>query len=373
MPNCPRCRAFVDGRSAYCAACGRSRITESLRVPVVQPNWQRKGLQALIVVASLWLLVTVGVAFLREAKAVRVARTLLASEKPQEAWALLSPFLMDHPQHRQALFLCGKATIRLGLRNEAKLCLTALGERSPELAEELGKDYRQILTAQTRAQKVCQDASSFAQILAWAEELGPSYVASVFEGLDSIAQTCHAEHDGAALFIAVLAQRNLAGKMVEKGYVPAISSALAQARYYDAYDLAQEAVALVPEGEMAIKKVMDRERRKVSATVDSIRQLSDQLKADARYRTGNSWCFPAAAPPAVQSARDGWGRTLLYSPLYPDDTQRCYQGFTLTSFGGDGGETEDGGQTPAAEIVCSFFYGSESWQLPLQYWISNDR
>jgi hypothetical protein len=255
MSNCPRCYAIVDGGSAYCAVCYRPRIAESLRVPVVEPDWQRRGLQALIAVAAFWLLVTIGVAFLREAKAVRVARTLLAEEKPQEAWSRLSPFLADHPQHSQALFLCGKATLRLDLKNEAKQCLMAVGERSPELAEELGKDYRQILTAQTRAQ-VCDDASKFAQLLAWAEELGPPYAASVFEGLDGVVEACRTGYYGPMQFVAVLAQRDQAGKIIEKGYVPAIGRAVAQARYDDAYELAQQAVRLVPEGEAAINEVL---------------------------------------------------------------------------------------------------------------------
>jgi hypothetical protein len=337
---------------------------------VIQPDWQKRGLQVLIVVAAFWLLVTVGVAFLREAKAVRDSRKLLAQENAQAvqtAWSLLGPFLVDHPRHRQALFLCGKATVRLELRTEAKQCLDTLGERSPELAEELGKDYRQILTAQTRAQGC--DASSFAQRLAWAEELGAPYAASVVEGLDGVIEACKTNNDySISQFVAVLAQRDQAVKMAEKGYVPVIGKALAQARYWDAYSLAQQAVRLVPNGEPAIKQVLDGERRKVSATVGSLRQLCDRLKTDPRHYTGDSWCFPAAAPPAVQTAKDGWGRAVLYSPLGPDDTQRCYQGFALTSYGGDGAETENDSQSPADEIVCSFVAGNESWQRPNRYW-----
>jgi tetratricopeptide (TPR) repeat protein len=372
MPNCPRCYAFSDSGSAYCATCGRPRIVESLQVPVAQPSWQRRGLQVSIVVAAVWLLVTIGVAFLREAKAVRVSRELLAAGKAQEAWSLLGPFLADHPQHIQALFLGGQATLRLGLKDEAKNCFTEVRKRSPELADELGKDFRNVLTAQTRTQ-ACGDASNFDQLLAWAEGLGDPYTTSVYEGLDGIVESCQSTYGGPSQFIAALAKREQAVKMAEKGYAPVIGRALAQARYGDAYRLSQQAVSLVPNGEKAVKEVLNGERRKVSATVESLNQLCDQLKVDARYSAGNSWCFPAAAPPAVQSARDGWGRAILYSPLSPDDAQHCHQGFALTSLGGDGTETEDDGQTPAAEIVCRFVSGWESRQAPHRYWfLSND-
>ena len=123
MERCPRCSKVVEANWAYCPVCYRPRILESLQAPVVQPVWQRQVLLGLIAVASLWLLVTVGVAFLREAKAVRISRVLLSEGKTQEAWGLLQPFLAEHPEHRQALFLSGKATIRLGLKEEPKRCL----------------------------------------------------------------------------------------------------------------------------------------------------------------------------------------------------------------------------------------------------------
>ncbi len=312
---------------------------------------------------------------MREAKAVRDSRKLLAQENreaTQAAWSLLQPFLAENPRHLQARFLCGKATIRLGLRDEAKQCLAVVGERSPELAEELGKDYRQVLTLQTRTQG-CNDASTFEQSLAWAEGLGVPYAESVFEGLDGVAEACRVNNYGPSQFIAVLAKRDQAMKMVDKGYVPAISRALAQAKYDDAYGLVQHAVYFVPAGEPRIKEVMDSERRKVSVTVGSLRQLCERFKTDTRYRTGNSWCYPVAAPPAVYTVKDGWGGAVLYSPIEPDETQRCHQGFALTSLGGDGAETENGRGNPADEIVCRFVYGQESWQLPHPYWlISND-
>ena len=100
MERCPRCSEAIESAWAYCPACGRSRILESLRAPVKTPDWQYKVLRSLIAVLAVWLAVTIGVAFLREAKAVRDARKLLESGKAQEAWSTLEPFLAEHPEHQ---------------------------------------------------------------------------------------------------------------------------------------------------------------------------------------------------------------------------------------------------------------------------------
>src|SRR5881227_3679276 len=108
MSNCPRCLALTNDDFAYCAVCNRPRIVESLRAPMVPPNWLQPLQKILLGVLSLWLVITLGVAAFREAKAVRDARQLLAQQDPKDAWALLGPFLQDNPEHKQGLLLGGQ-------------------------------------------------------------------------------------------------------------------------------------------------------------------------------------------------------------------------------------------------------------------------
>jgi len=375
MERCPRCALVGEAGWAYCPACGRTRILESLRAPVVQPAWLHQAWRALVFVASLWLVVTVAVAFIREAKAVRDSRALLAEGKSQEAWRILQPFLSDHPEHKQALFLCGKATIRLGLRAEPKQCLQQVDKLSPELAKELREDYGQILTRQSRSLNC--DAKAFEALLDWGDELGANFAGNILGGLDGVVRACRAAQNERELMglASALAARGKAMSLIERGYVPAIGMALAQARYQDAEGLAQQAVRLVPEGKKAVEEALKPERQKVAATTETLQRLRDVLKSDPRNRSGAFWCFPNDVPPAVQSARDGWGNAILYRPQggqipasdQPD--KACWQGFVLTSYGGDGVETQrDWQQNPDAEIVYSFSYGGESWQIPNRFW-----
>ena len=78
MSNCPRCLALTTDDLAYCAVCKRPRIVESLRAPMIPPDWLQPLQKILLGVLSLWLVITLGVAAFREAKAVRDARQLLA-------------------------------------------------------------------------------------------------------------------------------------------------------------------------------------------------------------------------------------------------------------------------------------------------------
>lgn len=369
MEPCPRCRTAVEGGWPYCPNCNRPRILESLQAPVMNPPWQHQAWRGAVLLVLLWLLVTLAVAFLREAKAVRMSRQLLAQGQEQEAWTLLRPFLAHHPEHQQALFLCGKATVRLNLKAEAKQCLEKTTERSPELANEMRVDFGIVLADQTRG--LGCHAESFLGQLAWAEELKGDLAGKVIAGLDGVLDACRsAQNDYVPQTIAfALKDKGHAMEMLQKGYVPSIRKAINQARYFDAEALAQRAVTFVPDGAPAVEELLNTERRKIAMTEENLRELGLRLRDDQRYRVGGSWCFPASLPPNHQPVSDGWGRVVTYSPLGGAGDNQCYQGFALTSYGGDGVVSERASpQSPAAELIYSFWAGGEYWQLPGRFW-----
>jgi hypothetical protein len=328
-----------------------------------------------LVVASLWLVVTVAVAFLREAKAVRVSRQLLAEGKVQEAWSTLRPFFNENPDHAQAVFLCGQETVRLGLKAEAKQCLEKNAELSPELAETLQKDYSQVLTQKART--LGCNAAAFSDLLMWTGELGGNYDENVIAGLDGMVEACRSQErdQETEKIAALLAEQGRTGEMVRRGYVPAIQRAVAQGEYGHAEVLANQAYQL-GEGAELVEAALDPEREKVEATVATLVRLRDTLRADPRSSSEGYWCFPADVPASVQSARDGWGNAVLYNPLNPfgtDEENRCHQGFELTSYGADGVGTDNPRRgSPIAEIVCRFTPWGESWELPSEFWRKRD-
>jgi len=371
MERCPRCSKIVEANQGYCPVCNRPRILESLQTPIVQPAWQQRVWQLLIALVTLWLVLTVCVAFLREAKAVRDSRVFLTEGKNQEAWERLKPFLADHPDDGQGLLLCGKATIRLGLREEPMHCLQHLRAVSPDLNKELRADYGQILTEQVR-QLSC-DAGIFDNLLSWGDQLGASFAESVTAGLDGMIDSCHsAQKDGELKQIAKsMTEKGQAKAMAERGYAPAITRAIAQSRYQEAMVFAQQAADLGEAGKKAVEAALAPERRKVTATVQAIRSLRDRLKADPANQSNYAWCFPAGSPEVVQAARDGWGREIFYRPLGDQygtvDKAECYGGFTVISYGADGVETEnDWNRSPNAEISCQ----TDSCSFPNGFWWS---
>lgn len=241
---------------------------------------------------------------------------------------------------------------------------------SPELTKQLGDEYRQVLTAQ--AQGLGCNVSEFEKLLAGAQELGDPYPASVVAGFGGVVEACRtARNDSQSWRLgAQLVKEGRAAEVIDKAYVPAIRKALAEARYGDAKILAQQAVGVAPAGEGTVRAALNTERNKVAATLASLRRIGDSIKANAQYYAGGSWCFPAAAPAAVQAAKDGWGRPMFYSPLDPGGNPGCNRGFSLTSYGGDGAATANDWQSPAAEIVYRFVSGSESWKKPNSYWLT---
>ena len=362
MERCPRCSKVVEVNWAYCPTCYRPRILESLQAPVVQTAWRRKILLGLIGLASLWLLVTVGVAFLREAKAVRVSRALLLEGRNEEAWQVLQPFLLSHPEHHQALFLCGKETIRLNLKDEPKACLQQLDQHSPELAKELRADYGPILTEKARS--LGCNSEEFESQLGWGDALGGGFSENVINGLDAIVDACRADQNSRELprIAEVLAKRGKAMAMMERGYIPAINKAVAGARYQEAEALARLAFRQVPEGKGLVDAALKEERQRVKTTEAILRRLRERVQGDESYRLGAYyWCFPSTGPTAVQSAKDGWGQAVQYRPrgeaFSYESRNGCHHGFEVVS-----------SRSPEIELNCRFWYGEESCDFLGRFW-----
>lgn len=368
MLTCPRCLSLSEPSALYCVNCGRPRIAEALRAGATARPWSMKPLAGLL---ALWLAITAGVAFLREWKAVRDGRALLANDQANEAWRRITPFLAEHPDNVQGLLLCGQATIRLRLAGDAQRCLVKVTSLSPEKGGELANEYRQTLTAETRAAGC--DPQVFGTLLGVGDQLGASYAGSVLAGLDGVVEACKGRNVGNAMAIeSLLAQRSLQSEMVARGYVPAIGKALGESRYGVARALAMQGLRVVHGSQSAIDAALDGERRKVSASVATLQQLCQGLVIDPRYRSGNVWCFPQTAPQDVQASKTSWGWTPTYTALGTPDARGCRPGFSLamdrTSFVAAGSR-----QCPAAGAGCRFVSGALSMQSPNSFWLVHDQ
>lgn len=253
MERCPRCSEAIESAWAYCPACGRSRILESLRVPAKTPDWQYKVLRSLIVVLAVWLMVTIGVAFLREAKAVRDARQLLESGNAPEAWSTLEPFLAEHPEHEQALFLCAKANLALGDLTRAVDCAKRAPDLSPDLAAMLKMDLGAAIAAKSLA--LGCDPEAFKTLFGLAEQVGAPDLREVGKGLHPMIEACSqsGQMEKLADVAAFLAGKNRAMDLVELGFVPLIEQA---DNYWVARQWEQLAVRLVPESMEAVKNAL---------------------------------------------------------------------------------------------------------------------
>lgn len=257
MERCPRCSTMVEAGWGYCPVCGRPRILESLRTPVAQPDWHHRAFQGIVLLACLWLAVTVAVAFLREYKAVRDGERLLAEGRAPEAWKVLKPFLPAQTDHAKAHLLCGKATIRLDLWPDAGYCLSRFAELSPEKKGELAADYVQVVTA--RARELPCDAEAVGGLLTGVESLGGSFVDNAKAGLESVVETCLASENSWKLaeVTRALVEKGHGLDMVTHGYAPAIRKAMLEGRKSDARGLVYWAKEMVPESKEAVESAMN--------------------------------------------------------------------------------------------------------------------
>jgi hypothetical protein len=257
MERCPRCSEAIEAGWAYCPVCGRSRVLESLRAPVETPEWKYHLLRALVAILTVWLVVTVGVAFLREAKTVREARQLLENGNPQGAWNRLEPFLNEHPEHKQALLLCTRANILLNRLEKAGECFRRERMVSPKLAETLKADLGQAIAAKSLT--LGCDPEGFKTLFGLAEEVGAPDPREVSKGLSNVITACSSSSQMGKLgdVAAFLAGKNRAMELVELGFVPIIET---QENDWVARRLAQDAKALVPAGKEMVDGALVRRR-----------------------------------------------------------------------------------------------------------------
>lgn len=255
MERCPRCSETVEAGWAYCPVCGRARILESLRAPAEIPEWKYQVLRVLVVVLAAWLVVTFGVAFLREAKAVRDARQLLAAGDPQAAWNTLGPFLNEHPEHKQALLLCAQANVLLGNLAKAGECFLREQAASEKLAATL-KPVLGTAIVEKAASLGC-DPETFKNLFGLAETVGNPDPREVERGLSGVVMACNGSGESEKLgdIAAFLAGKNRALEMVEFGFVPLIKQ---EENYWSARRWAQQAVSLVPESKEAVDAALAR-------------------------------------------------------------------------------------------------------------------
>ncbi|HEY0553777.1 MAG TPA: hypothetical protein VGG20_05885, partial [Thermoanaerobaculia bacterium] len=98
-------------------------------------------------------------------------------------------------------------------------------------------------------------------------------------------------------------------------------------------------------------------------------ELCQNLKNDPRNHPGNEWCLPTTSPAVAHTAKDGWGKTFIYTVFAVDPGQTCHPGVSFTSYGAAGQAAENERQSPAAGISCRFVSGGEYWQLPDRFWL----
>lgn len=197
---------------------------------------------------SIWLVVTLGVAVLREAKAVRDAREFLEEGNPQRAWEVLDPFLQQHPEHKQALFFCVRANVELANPVKAGECLNGIPKMVPEVTEILGPRLEQ------QAAVAGCDASAFQAWFELAEKLGEEKAKEVERSLTTSIPSCSSAAEPAKI-VAFLASRDRAMDMINLVFIPMIEQ---QANRWTAQRIAEQAVQLVPQSEEVVNQALER-------------------------------------------------------------------------------------------------------------------
>ena len=369
MYQCARCGNEGTADVAYCQVCGQSRIGESLLSVRERPEWLPTVRFGLVAIALVWFIVTVGVAFLREAKALRRGRQALEAGQPATALSWLEPFVAERPRSEEGLALAATAAVRHDRIEDARRYRDALGQLSVQRSEAVDAIFRETIAA--RVAWIGCSPEGYQGLYPLYSPLGEEFAGQLQDGARRVVRRCFAEGDGDAAFRLGrwLLSETSDPVLVTGLYIEEIKGVLAAGSYVEAATLAQQAARWIPEVGSEVHGIFDEERGRVRSTIEQIKALSARLRNDGRHRVGRFWCFPATLEGRHAVGQDGWGRPLAYAPLSHDATIQCYEGFELTSLGADGSLTPDDQNSPASEVTYRFIAGQDSWSLPDRYWL----
>ncbi len=377
MQECTQCHRATPAASPFCTVCDHERIPESLLAPRTLRARSVHAFEGAAAVVGLWLIVTVGVAFLREAQALRWSREDLAAGRAEKAYDRVSPFLAAKPKHTEALLLAGRAGVRSG-RIEAAVAHYATLEAIDSRA------------SRKRTKRLRATFDEELPSVASALPCGQADFAALFELFDPVAQTFRETlmQAASALTMKCIIDQNprVANEpgywlIHAKGFDPQpvttqlfiepIASSIENENFLQARRLAEVGTSLWPASEKRFDEALSETRSRVGLTMDLVRTMVAEMSKDPAFRQGSSRCFPAAAPAAVIARRDAWGNPLTYTPAAPDRRQpECHRAFALTSMGADGKKTAADASTPAADLSCMVTqWGREECDRIDRFWL----
>lgn len=371
MNRCSHCNHPVVRDAPYCPECGQPRMLESLSAPRERPSWQGTLWNVAATLGVVLFLVSSSVAFLREAKAVRVAREALGSNQPAldgRAAEILDPFLDAHPRHEEGLLLAAVARARSDDLETAAARRTALEGVNPDRMDELDPKLERIMDDAV-LDRGC-DARRLLGYYDAAGVLGESFRSRVLAGLQQAVRRCQREDQErqADALMAGLQERGVGTSLVEETYLEPLRRAVDKGHWEEAERLTRGAARFSTETGEAADEILTGVRQKVEASRQSVDAACRSIRTAPDHRVGRYWCFPKTAPARLAEARDGWGRALWYRALELDPTLKCHQGFEVVSYGADGEETAEPTGGPDTDLVCRFQRGRTSWQLPERFW-----
>lgn len=374
MEPCVLCGSPESLTTPYCSSCGHVRIAESLRAPQPKSQWYNRVLLGVTAIVLAWFVATVAIAFLREAKALRRGRAALQAGDAQQAYKWLDPFMKDHPENPEGLFVAGMATVKISRVEETRFYYDGMRKLSPdrvppERVSELEAFIRSEISAVAAA--IGCNLQQYNQFYTSFQALGQEFSETLRGSAASVVRSCLAKGDdrSASRLAQWLISETGDPALVTILYVGPMKVALLEGKYTEVSKLAQQATRLSSASGPAITEALSDVRRRAGETEEGIRSLCASLRSNPSHRVGRFWCFPQSPPEVVSSARDAWERPLVYSALALDETIQCYQGFALSSLGADGKETPDDHVSPASEISCRFINGKESWSRPDRFWL----
>lgn len=338
MLQCKLCLGLVESMEPYCRQCGHARISDSLLERRQRQLWSDRILAGFLATVLLGFVVTLAVAFLREAQALRWSRTALLEGRNQDAYRWVQPFAQANPASSEGRYLAGLAAFRTDNLGAAMGHYQYFDEvdDSPDDARRKGEieeaydDY--LLRA---AGRLDCGRSQFAELYRNHRQRFGESQPTLLDAVRRIAGQCAGETPGVAnepvyWLIHELGYESV--PLVRSIYGEIVSRAIESGNFGRARQATLVGLSVDTQAQSALDSVLASTRGRYQEEISAATRVCEAVAADSRFAKGRNRCYPPDEPEAVRTYLESRDLPLVYLPSSPHYRDaECFRSFEIRS------------------------------------------
>lgn len=340
MDRCKLCNELLHPERPYCPKCGKERIVDSLEMASRRPPWLDQSLTIAVITISCWLLITIAVAFLREAKALRRARVALQTNQLEVADRWISSWVSKHPDDPETLFLAGNIAIKRGIHEGSidyyKRLETLQDDKRAQIRlTKMTAIYQDQIPK--NAMTITCGQSHYADFYSAYSATNESFKPALLDAAANLTRKCVNQGNPQVAnepgFWLIDQDKFPTREIVSKLYIAPMTHDIEAGDYGLVEHLAFQAITQLPETKKEVDSLLEDLRGDVHRNAQKLQNICSAIIKNHTTRVDGKRCYPSSMPEEYADSLDAWGKPLAYLPADAENEDTCQESFLVMSKG----------------------------------------